>query len=178
MLYLCYTWPLDSSVGWSVLHDTCRLVACCVPDFENVLQSKFVWNASLTLYSRGNAFRTRLRPLQRGFSDLESNAINHPDASSTNCSVFGRDNLSSRWVFPKLKLTRIELIELISTIEFSLNFIKLATLAVKAYVGKSKINSARKLHLVRVEHGTLGLLLWHILYYTLLPTWTRICWMV
>ena len=31
-----------------------------------------------------------------------------------------------------------------SSIEFSLNYTKLATLAIKAYVGKNKINSAKK----------------------------------
>ena len=35
----------------------------------------------------------------------------------------------------------------IHSIEFSLNYTKLVTLAIKAYVGKSKINSAKKSYL-------------------------------
>ena len=43
-------------------------------------------------------------------------------------------------------------------------------LELKAYVGKSKINSAKKLHPVGIEPGTLRLLLGHILCYILMPS--------
>ena len=42
----------------------------------------------------------------------------------------------------------------------------LATLAIKAYIGKSKIYSTKKLPPVGIEPGTL---LWHILCYILMP---------
>ena len=45
------------------------------------------------------------------------------------------------------------------TIEFSLKYMILVTLAIKAYIGRSKINSAKKLPPVGIELGTLGLLL-------------------
>ena len=41
-------------------------------------------------------------------------------------------------------------------IEFFLNYTKLAMLAIKAYVGKSKINSTKKLPLVGIEPVTSG----------------------
>ena len=43
-------------------------------------------------------------------------------------------------------------------------------LAIKAYVGKDKINFAKKLPPVWIETGTLGLLLSHILCYILVPS--------
>ena len=54
------------------------------------------------------------------------------------------------------------------TIKFSINYRKLATLAMKGYVGKSKINSSKKLPLVGIEPGTLEL--WDLLCYTIMAS--------
>ena len=43
-------------------------------------------------------------------------------------------------------------------------------LAIKVYAGKSKINSIEKLPPVGIEPMTLGIILWHILCYILMPS--------
>ena len=48
----------------------------------------------------------------------------------------------------------VTFVKLFQIIEFSLNYAKLATLAIKAYIGKCKINSAKMLPLVEIEPGT------------------------
>ena len=49
----------------------------------------------------------------------------------------------------------------------------LVPLTIKAYVGKSEIKSAEKKPPVGIEPGTLGLLLLHILCYTLMSSLLR-----
>ena len=55
-------------------------------------------------------------------------------------------------------------------IEFPQKWMILAMLAIKADIGKSKTNSAKKLPPVGIEPGILEPLLWHILCYTFMPS--------